>query len=698
MNSASRWSAFFIAFISVSSVAIGQSRILGLHDPLGGSEPRQGSQSPSKAEEVEKQASRGRITSFHPIPETSGVYHPRESPENAPDSHFTRNSSTDPSNRLQSKIIGFRKKSKVPTNDDSIRPPPNPGDLQAPRPRAQFTGFRTLQEEVEATEDSKSDSPKSDDSTQKPTDAPSTTNPMQGRKSDPVIAASKEWMILGSQSRFLPLLEAIQKSLVSKRVIHSLGADVSVESVTLLDPEISAMQIPFAQSRFDPILSSQAATNHVDRPPSSFFSGGIPIANKRDEIEFNSRLSKEWATGTTTSVGYEPSLAYLFFPAGNSGGFNPINSSDLVMQATQPLLRGAGRPTNLATIRIAENRLEQSRFEVESKLQQQLRSIEQAYWQLHANHVRRKAIADAIALSYEIVEVERNRFEAGRVIYTDVARARFKLEDLFQQKLKAEKEIQRISLQIAQLTGMEIDPSTMLEPSDVPEWRKPEFDLNAVTAVALRRNPILLRQRYEIAVRQNQVQVARNQLQPQLDLRSSVRSSGLDDDLGSSLRDMSKFEFVDVTVGLVYARQVGNRAAKSKYRQTELEAVRVRELLDAFERQVGFNIAEALNTLQLSFATFESSLRQLAESQQWVKLAKLRYESPPIESGPEALLVSLLDYQSAIQSQVDALLNAALALADYNTKLATIEEQRGTLLDRWGIAISESNLAQIGPN
>lgn len=361
------------------------------------------------------------------------------------------------------------------------------------------------------------------------------------------------------------------------------------------------------------------------------------------------------------------------------------------MQATQPLLRGAGRPTNLATIRIAENRLEQSRFEVESKLQQQLRSIEQAYWQLHANYVRRNAIADAIVLSYEIVELERNRFEAGRVIYTDVARARFKLEDLFQQKLKAEKEIQRISLQIAQLTGMEIDPSMMFEPSDVPERRKPDFDFNAVTAVALQRNPNLLRQRYEIAVRQNQVQVARNQLQPQLDLRSSVRSSGLDNDLGSSLRDMSRFEFVDVSVGLAYARQVGNRAAKSKYRQTELEAVRVREILDAFERQVGFNIAESLNNLQLSFATFESSLRQLAESQQWVKLAKIRYESPPAESGSEALLVSLLDYQSAIQSQVDSLLNAALALADYNTKLASVEEQRGTLLDRWGIAISNSN-------
>ncbi len=665
MNAISRGTTFFIALLSISSIATGQSRIIGLREKPSESKPREVSPPlPNFVVEVTHEM-RGRITGFRPIrlePETSAPCIPdhaetggaaRTKPLQSSKSSASFNGSVHEPNsnslpkRFQSKIIGLRKRSEVATQVASLRPP--------------------------------------------------STTPKKDPKSDSVIAASKGWIVSGSRNRYLSLLEAIHKSLVCKRVIHSLGTDVSVESITLMDPDITAMQVPIAQSRFDPIMSSQLATNHVDRPPSSFISGGIPIVNKRDEIEFNSRLSKEWATGAITSVGYEPSLAYLFFPAGNASGFNPIHSSDLVLQSTQPLLKGAGRPTNLATIHIAENRLEQSRYEVAAKLQQQLRGIEQSYWQLHANHVRRKAIADAIALSSEIVEVERNRFEAGRVIYTDVARASFKLEDLFQQKLNAEREIQRSSLQISQLTGMDIDPSEILEPSDAPECRKPEFDLNAVIAVALQRNPNLLRQRHEIEVRQNQVQVARNQLQPQLDFRSSVRSGGLDNDLGSSIRDMSKFEFVDLTVGLVYARQVGNRAAKSKYRQSELEAVRVRELLDASERQVGFSIAESLNSVQLSFASFESALRQLADSQQWVKLAKIRYESPPQESGSEALLVTLSDYQFAIQSQVDALFNAALALADYNTKLASVEEQRGTLLERWSIAISNKDSSGPSP-
>ena len=167
-----------------------------------------------------------------------------------------------------------------------------------------------------------------------------------------------------------------------------------------------------------------------------------------------------------------------------------------------------------------------------------------------------------------------------------------------------------------------------------------------------------------------------------------MRSSGLNDDLGSALTDMARIEFVNFTVGMGYTRQIGNRAATSKYRQTQLEAARARQLLDAFEQNVAFNMAEALNSVELSYAKFESALRQLAQAQEWVKLANIRYENPPEELGQEALLVALMDYQYAIQARVDALVSTAEALSDYNTKLVDVELQQGTLLERWGIALA----------
>jgi hypothetical protein len=46
----------------------------------------------------------------------------------------------------------------------------------------------------------------------------------------------------------------------------------------------------------------------------------------------------------------------------------------------------------------------------------------------------------------------------------------------------------------------------------------------------------------------------------------------------------------------------------------------------------------------------------------------------------------LLDYQTALQAKVDAIVQVARAIAEYNTSLAVIEEKRGRLLERWHIA------------
>ena len=484
------------------------------------------------------------------------------------------------------------------------------------------------------------------------------------------------------------LVDAIQSSITNKRVIHSLGAQVTVEATTQLDPLIAAQQITIAQSRFDPTLSSLVGSNKYNLPPSSFTQDGIPVATKRDEIDFITRLSKEWATGATTSVGYEPSVAYLFFPAGNPNGFNPNNEAGIVFQGVQPILRGAGRRNNLATIRIAENREDQVRLNVESKLQTQLVTIEKLYWELHAANVRRAALVEAIALSQRMLEIEKFRYQAKRVIYADVARVGVKLENLIQQKLDSEQKIQKLSLQLAQISGFAFEPTSMLVPQDSPEFRIQPFQLESEVSIAMQRNPDLLLRRHEIEILANQLQVARNQLRPQLDFRSSLRSGGLNEDLGVALADMSRFEFIDLSFGLVYSRQMGNRNATAKYRQTELETSRSTELLAAVEQSVAFNLAEAINSVQLSFAAFESALRQLSEAKEWVNLSKIRYENPPEELGQEGLLVALVDYQSALQARVDAVAATASALAIYNTNLASVDQQKGTLLDRWGINIA----------
>ncbi len=503
-------------------------------------------------------------------------------------------------------------------------------------------------------------------------------------------------VLANAEMQPVSLLSAIHFSVVSRRIFNSFEGDVVIEQLSGFDQEIAGQRINGALARFDPTFTANIAGNHIDRPSASFFGPGITQNSRRDEGEFNARLSRVWAAGTTTSIGYEPSLAYLFFPKGSSSAFNPTLSSDMVLRASQPLLRGRGPAVNLASVRIAETQLAQTRIRVETAMQAQLRSIEQVYWLLHASHVRLKAINEAIDAAQKTLSVAKERFKAERALYSDVARSAVQLEGLFQQKLAVELEIQKSTLALAQLIGLELNNSFVLVPTDTPEFRQPTFDANEITASAINNNLSVQARRAEITVRQNNLVVASNQLLPQLDALALHRTSGLDGDLGTSLNQMMSLEFNDFSLGLQYTQQLGFRQGKAQTQVARLELARETANLQAAERQVGFEVLQLLNELKQSYSRYESALRQFEQAQKWAEVARFRYEDPPLNA-KESLLVLLLDYQTATQAKIDAISQVARTLAEYNANIAIVDEKRGMLLSKWSIQTGSGHRTPIAP-
>ena len=73
-------------------------------------------------------------------------------------------------------------------------------------------------------------------------------------------------------------------------------------------------------------------------------------------------------------------------------------------------------------------------------------------------------------------------------------------------------------------------------------------------------------------------------------------------------------------------------------------------------------------------------------TQEWLRLARIRFSSPPAANrADDWLLLALYDLQIAMQSYIDSLSTASRTLADYNTLLVRIDEAQGTLLERWQI-------------
>ena len=232
--------------------------------------------------------------------------------------------------------------------------------------------------------------------------------------------------------------------------------------------------------------------------------------------------------------------------------------------------------------------------------------------------------------------------------------------------------------------GLELTNAVVLVPTDSPEFRQPNFDVNEITASAINNNLAIQARRAEITIRQSNLVVASNQLLPQFDALALHRTSGLDGDLGTSLQQMMSMEFNDFSLGLQYTQQLGYRQAKSRTQVARLELARETAILQAAERQVGFEILQLLNELKQSFSRYQSALRQFEQAQKWVEVAKRRYEDPPLNI-KESLLVLLLDYQTATQGKIDAISQVAKTLAEYNVNLAIVEEKRGMLLFKWSI-------------
>lgn len=479
----------------------------------------------------------------------------------------------------------------------------------------------------------------------------------------------------------------IMSSLATRKAMLSFNGGVVIEPTTYFDFDISNQAKQIALSQFDPNVAAFLIGNDINRPDNSFFGPGLQQQNKIDEMEFNTRLSKNWANGMISSIGYEPSLAYLFFPQGNPGAFNPTHSSDLVTRIEQPLLRGAGRTVNLVNLRVVEWKAQQSLCQIEASIQTQLRSIEQVYWKLHAEYVRLRAIDTVITLSQKTLDVVRARYDAERVIYSDVARAEVKLEDLFQQRLAAELAIREASFALAQLSGLELDETMLLVPTNSPEFSPPQVNQEEIVASAISFNPNLKRQRQAIEIARQTICGAQNNVLPKLNLQAAHRTSGLEDDLGTSLKQMASFQFNDFSMGLQYTQQLGIRQARSQLTTARLQIAREQAILDALERNIGFDILQQINKLNQIYERYQSALRQVEQSKKWVQIARTRYEDPPVSTvQQESILVTLVDYQAALQSQIDSIVLVANALADYNTALAVIDERRGVLMNKWGIS------------
>lgn len=494
--------------------------------------------------------------------------------------------------------------------------------------------------------------------------------------------------------RYFSLDEAIRTSLENGRVVRLLAGVTAVNSGrTIYDPAITNTAIDQALGRFDPEFVIENTWDHVDQPQTAVLD---PVNGNRiegltlDSYNMNMGLLKRNPLGGT--LGFGTQVVGTRSPEGifSQALLNPQTASSTSLRYDQPLLQGAGLRANLAPVVLARINTEISFFQLKNTVQANVRDVIAAYWNLvaaRATKVARVTQENSLRAQFERASAQRQRglIDLATASQIHVSYAQFK-----SQRIAAENDVLQREAALRNLIGLPPWDEVRLVPTTEPFPKRVAPDWFELVDLAAARRPDLVELKLVLEADEQQRIIANNNALPRLDAVSRYQWNGLSGELpaGNGFISSQPGQFAEWTLGVNFSVPLGLRAARAQLRQ--------RELLIARDSA---NLQQALHAASHELATTLRTLDQTYEQY----LAFTEAHEPAEQSRDQRELelrvgfANFLNYLLAVTDLGNVIAGEAQALAQYNTLLADLELQTGTILETHGVRFYEERYGSIGP-
>jgi outer membrane protein TolC len=491
----------------------------------------------------------------------------------------------------------------------------------------------------------------------------------------------------------ITLDEAIRVSLANSEVIRVLAGTTAVASgATIYDPAITNTQIDQNRARFDPTVESRNTFFRSEQPQGVFLDPLAPPspveirAAPTEGFRSATGVQKQFITGGTARVDVNVDHS-------RTGGallpLNPLTSSGTSLSLNQPLLQGAGAAVNLAPILISRIDTERSFFQLKDSVQELLRGTIEAYWQLSFAQVDVWAREQQVAQGREAFDREAARRQIGSANEADVAQARVSYETFRANLIAAE--ANRLAREAALRNIMGISPADnrRLVPATPPSTRRLPTDWGQLLGLAEEYRPDLIELKLVLEADEQQLVIARNNAQPRLDGVALYRWNGLEGRTPTGLQLNDNGQFTDWELGVNFSVPLGLRRERAVVRQTELVLARDRANLDQALHAAAHTLAASYRDLDQFYEQYRAFAR--VREAAWInvdnQLARHLRQQPVI----------LLNVLQAITDWGNAVSNENQALVLYNTELANLERETGTILESHGVRFWEERYRSVGP-
>jgi outer membrane protein TolC len=517
--------------------------------------------------------------------------------------------------------------------------------------------------------------------------------------------------------RYFALDDAIRTSLGNMRVVRVLGGGglISIASVgggganvvstsvvgagnsgrTIYDVAATNTTIDQALGRFDPFVQVNNNWDYIDQPQAAFnpLTGatsitGQPIDQYRlfTGVTKNNPLGGQWNLGVNV---LDQRFPHSILPP-TLQPLNPQSAANASLSYTQPLLAGAGIRANLAPVLIARINTELSFFQLKDAVQQNVKDCVAAYWNLVAARTTAWARRRQVEQAQFAFDQADARLQANLGNQGDWAQAKTSLAQFRAQVIAADAAVLQQEGALRNLLGLPPWDEGQIIPTTEPIFERVRPDWYDLVDLAAIRRPDLIELKLVLEADQQQLIIANNQALPQLNGLALYRWNGLEGEMpnGSGVIQSAPGQFADWTLGVNFSVPVGLRAARATLRQRELLIARDRANLQQGLHATSHTLATSLRSLDQAYAQYIAfnEAREAAEENIRVQLQTF-----------QASLVNYLPVLTAISDWGNAIISEAAAVANYNTLLADLEQQTGTILESHGVRFYEERYGSIGP-
>jgi len=476
----------------------------------------------------------------------------------------------------------------------------------------------------------------------------------------------------GLEGLHLTLQECVELALRAQAGVGNFALQI-----VLLDPRIARTQVTEAEAAFDPVLSLSTLFSDSASLSATGLAGAA--LQMQESWSFGGTLSKRFKTGAIAELTYSTVRTMT-----NSTWvtINPSYDTDLGLTIAQPLLRNAGRAVNTAEIRLADNDMERSEYELRNVALSIVRTVTEAYWNLVFAIENLEVRKKSLALSEGLLADNRKRLAVGSIAPLEVAGAEADVERRKQEIIVAEAAIAQARDDLRNLINNPRDTlreDLVILPRDSATLVIEPVNTFDAVREALAWRPDLRQAGVDITSANISVVVAKNQLFPVVDLVATYNRNGLGGQIGNSHEDLFRNGHTrDWQAGINVEIPLGNRAARSAFTRSNLQKTKALLAYENTRRNIIVQVRAAVRNVTTALASVRAAefLRIFTEK-------NLTAEERKFEVGKSTSL-DVLDAQEQLSQAESAELSAII---QYNIALAALEETKGTLLERVGVKV-----------